>query len=165
MFIIKKTIAIGAMCIIIGVSFLGCKIKTNQVNAEKDTIIVKENTTSAKQTNVDLSKFKIADKEDSYSSTMSGLNTKKGYAKFFFHKFSGTRTVAEIKKNCRISYKSHIEKGKLDVVILDSAGNTLKVLEANKEENIELNFSDKNEYIIKAVGDEAYKGDIIIETK
>lgn len=100
MFIIKKTLAIIVICLIMGVSFSGCNVKTNKAmkentltkvtnntkdNVEKDTSIAtgNDNIDSSKETNVDLNKFKVTDKEDSYSSTMSGLNTKKGYAKFF----------------------------------------------------------------------------------
>ena len=179
-FIIKKTIAMIVICLIVGVSFLGCNGKTNKANDENTLTKVANNTkdnvekdisiasgndsvASSKETNVDLNKFKITNKEDSYSSTMSGLNTQKGYAKFFFRKFSGICTVAKINKDVTVKYESHIEKGKLNVVILDSKDNIIKVLETNTEENIKLNFSDTNEYLVKAVGDEAYKGDIIIE--
>lgn len=181
-FIIKKTLAIIIICLIIGVSFLGCNIKTSKANnkdsisivtnntkdnvkEDKSIVTSNENIDSSKVTNVDLGNLKITDKEDSYSATIAGLNTKNGYAKFFFRKFSGIRTLAKIKKNSTVGYESHVEKGKLNVVILDSKDNIVKVLETNREETIDLNNSNVSEYIIKAIGDEAYKGDVIIEIK
>lgn len=181
-FIIKKTIAITFICLTIAVSFLGCNAKTNKANSKdtiskmtndakdnikKDTSIAtgNDNIDRSKETNVDLDDFKINGKEDSYSATIAGLNTKKGYARFFFQKFSGIRTLAKVKKNSTVNYESHVENGKLNVVILDSKDNIIEVLETNREETIELNYSNTSEYIIKAIGDEAYKGDVIIEIR
>lgn len=122
---------------------------------------------SAENTDVDLNKFKITNEKDSASSIFAGFttNNSKQYKRFFFNKFSGTRTIIKLPKNTTFDYKSNLENGKLNTVILDSNYTVLRVLKTNKSESIKLDFANTEEYIIRAVGDEARKGDVVIQVK
>lgn len=122
---------------------------------------------SGGNTDVDLSRFDLSDKEDSESGILIGstTNRSKQYTRFFFSKFTGVRTICKLAKNCTVDYKTSMESGKLNVVILDSDYNVLKVLKTNKSESLQLNFADTEEYIFRAVGDEANKGEVTIQVK
>jgi hypothetical protein len=118
-------------------------------------------------TGVDLSRFDLSDKEDSESGILIGstTNRSKQYTRFFFNKFTGVRTIRKFAKNCTVDYESSMESGKLNVVILDSDYNVLKVLNTNKSVSLQLDFADTDEYIFRAVGDEAIKGEVTIQVK
>lgn len=182
----KKIAILITTCLILGGVLGGCGNKVDKSNNKntvsqinnKDNIVNKENKDAEKEDtvenkekesteniNVDLSEFELDDDEDNYSSIMSGMTKINDYMKFGFRKFTGVYTITKINKNATISYESELEDGKLNVVILDSECKVLKVLETNKSETIDLNFSDTGEYIIKAVGDEAYKGKVEITIK
>lgn len=114
---------------------------------------------------VDLDKFKVASPEDDASALFAGMTVDEPRREFFFKKFSGTKTIAKLKKDDTIYYKSQIKSGKLNVLILDSDYKVLRVLDVNQEETITLDFEDTNEIIIRAIGEEASDGNVIIEVK
>ncbi len=140
----------------------------SEISTSAQSSIDNENELSSDEnTDVDLSKFDLIDKDDSESGIFIGLTTdrSKQYTRFFFNKFTGVRTISKLAKDSTFDYKSSIKRGKLNVVILDSDNKVLKVLNANKSESLQLNFADTEEYILKVVGDEAIKGEVIIQVK
>lgn len=112
-------------------------------------------------TSVDLNNFNINSKDTSRGIWV-GISETKDSAKFFFDKFDGIHTIRSIdlKENEKITvdYSNELEGGKLSVVILDSEYNILYTLNANEKGSIELDGSLSENYIIKALGEEAISG-------
>lgn len=128
----------------------------------KDSTQVQTNTS---EDNLYFGKYDISNKEDEGSSVMSGINKVNEKINFFFRKLSGTRTLARMEQDTTFEYESKIESGILEVVILDSNYKLLRVLGANSSETVKLDFGETKNYIIRAVGDNAYKGNVVINIK
>lgn len=126
-----------------------------------------EEASSGVNTDVDLDKFDLSDKDDSDSGIWMGstINKSKQYTRFFFKKFNGIKTIDKFAENSTVEYKSNIKGGKLNVVILDSDYTVLKVLSANTSGSLRLDFADSEEYILRAVGDEAIEGEVVIQVE
>lgn len=177
------------------ISFLGDKIgyknrfyKTDQKNIEElkklynqlkyiETDLVKGNSSEKESylgekndTNVDLSNFTLNKGEDDYSAVkLISSPLDKNNLTVNFKKFQGVYTmgVFELNKGKKLSldYKGKIEGGKFNIIIEDQNYNILKIVEANKEEVIQVEANKDGKYIIRLVGDIASNGEINLAVK
>jgi len=66
-------------------------------------------------------------------------------------------------QNLNIDYSCKVESGKLTLFVLDPSNKVMKILSTNTKETFELKSEVEGEYIIKAVADEGYEGEVVID--
>jgi hypothetical protein len=157
-----KTLIVG--CILVAVSFSGCQKGDTNVKDDKQTNNYEE---SDKSTDIDLSKFDITSEEDNHSGLMFMPTKLKDSSQLRFKKFNGIYTMGKFKlekgQNLNIDYSCKVESGKLTLFVLDPSNKVMKTLSTNTKETFELKAEVEGEYIIKAVADEGYEGEVVID--
>lgn len=170
---------ISTMLIIVIVCFLsGCTKGANEAsinNKPKSEAVEKSNNENSSKTEgnesdtLDLNKFNITNGEDNKSGIMIMPTTTGESSELRFKKFTGTHTMMKItmkeNQSIELKYACKIESGKFNILIQDEKYNIVQQINGNREETIILKASEAGDYIIRAVGDEASKGEVIIKFK
>lgn len=171
---------ISTMLIIVIVCFLsGCTNGTNEVsinNKPKSETVEKSNNKNSAKTEgnesdtLDLNKFDITNGEDNKSGIIIIPTTTGESSELRFKKFTGTHTMMKItmkeNQSIELKYACKIESGKFNILIQDEKYNIVQQINDNEEKGtITLKATQTGDYIIRAVGDEASEGKVIINFK